>query len=442
MSQRQELIEFLDNRFSEPRLRKRRRHRIVKGGAWLLWVQALNGARRALDFLLSAIAVAALSPLFLLVYVGGRRIARDRRLGRWGCVFHRFSFTSGPLRNLPALFNVLRGEMSWIGPRAVSPDEVSPLDRAAWRRFNVRPGLICLWWIRKRANIAYGSESESDSEYLDTRGVWNDFGIALRSIPAVLYGEGIALAPDRIELLGVPIDNLTMDEAVDTIIARTQSSAPAQICFVNADCVNITYRDREYRDLLRGCAMVLGDGIGVKLAGRILNSNIRQNVNGTDLFPELCRALEQSGAGLYLLGGKPGVVEDVASWIRERHPNLRIAGHRHGFFAAEETDSVTAEIRASGADLLLVAFGVPKQEKWIRHHLDATGVRVAIGVGGLFDFYSGRIPRAPVWMREAGFEWLYRFLQEPRRMWRRYFVGNVVFLWRAVAHRMQTTSSL
>jgi N-acetylglucosaminyldiphosphoundecaprenol N-acetyl-beta-D-mannosaminyltransferase len=129
------------------------------------------------------------------------------------------------------------------------------------------------------------------------------------------------------------------------------------------------------------------------------------------------------------------VPEDVARWIAEHHPATRVLGFHHGFFTAAETDAVLEDIRRSGAVILLVAFGVPKQEKWIRDNLAQTGVSLAMGVGGLFDFYSGRIPRAPVWIREIGMEWLYRFAQEPRRMWRRYFVGNFIFLVRALSER-------
>jgi N-acetylglucosaminyldiphosphoundecaprenol N-acetyl-beta-D-mannosaminyltransferase len=190
--------------------------------------------------------------------------------------------------------------------------------------------------------------------------------------------------------------------------------------------------------LLQKCGFVLADGIGLKLAGKILNSHIRQNVNGTDLFPLLCTALARENLGIYLLGGKPGVPEDVARWIAERHPSVRVSGCHHGFFSAAETASITEDIRRSGAAILLVALGVPRQEKWIREHQSESGVNIAIGVGGLFDFYSGRIPRAPLWIRELGMEWFYRFVQEPRRMWRRYFVGNFVFLVRAIAERLSS----
>jgi len=441
-SERQRIIEQFEGRFSAKAIRRRRLNHLVQSNGWLIWIQLLSGARRSLELLLAALLLAVLSPLLVILYIAvkarGGRVLRTPRLGRWGCTFNEISFSSGPFAGLPALLNVLRGNMSLVGPRAVSPGDVSAADRAAWRRFNTRPGFICLWWIRRRANIAWGSESDADSEYLDTQSLWGDFAIGLRAIPAAFYGEGVTVAPERIELMGIAFNNLTMEEAVAGILHCARNPHPSQLCFVNADCVNIACHDADYKNLLANSAIVIADGIGLKLAGKILNSNIRQNVNGTDLFPQLCGALANSAnadLGLYLLGGKPGVPEDVARWIAEHHPATRVLGFHHGFFTAAETDAVLEDIRRSGAVILLVAFGVPKQEKWIRDNLAQTGVSLAMGVGGLFDFYSGRIPRAPVWIREIGMEWLYRFAQEPRRMWRRYFVGNFIFLVRALSER-------
>ena len=151
-------------------------------------------------------------------------------------------------------------------------------------------------------------------------------------------------------------------------------------------------------------------------------------MNGTDLFPKLCEALSGSGIGLFLLGGRPGIAEAVADWVREHHPGAEVRGTRHGYFDRNEEESVFADIASSGAQVLLVAMGVPLQDLWVRRNLHRIGACVAIGVGGLFDFYSGRIPRAPLWMREMGIEWIYRFWQEPGRMWKRYFLGNALFL--------------
>jgi N-acetylglucosaminyldiphosphoundecaprenol N-acetyl-beta-D-mannosaminyltransferase len=121
--------------------------------------------------------------------------------------------------------------------------------------------------------------------------------------------------------------------------------------------------------------------------------------------------------------------------METRYPGLTVSGTQHGYYEAAETTQVKARIRAAQADVLLVAMGAPKQELWIRQHAEETGVKVALGVGGLFDFYGGRIERAPVWMREIGMEWLFRLGKEPRRMWKRYLVGNAVFAARILLAR-------
>jgi N-acetylglucosaminyldiphosphoundecaprenol N-acetyl-beta-D-mannosaminyltransferase len=132
-----------------------------------------------------------------------------------------------------------------------------------------------------------------------------------------------------------------------------------QISFLNADCANRAWQSGEYRSALASSALVLADGIGMKLAGRILQRPVRQNVNGTDLFPRLCETLDRAGGSLYLLGARPGVPELVVEWIREHSPNIRIAGFRHGYFQPEEEAAVIGEIARSNADVLLVAFGAP-----------------------------------------------------------------------------------
>jgi N-acetylglucosaminyldiphosphoundecaprenol N-acetyl-beta-D-mannosaminyltransferase len=428
-----------------------------------VFVRLLSALKRALDFLFALALLLLLSPIFLvaciLLWARGAVLERTPKLGRWCEPFQELSFATRGyavgtvlqrlrLAGLPRLFNILRGDMSFIGPRAAAPEELSPRERAVRKRYDVRPGLICLWWIRRRTNIAYDTELAADAEYVDTQSVWGDIGIALRAIPAVLYGEGVATAPDLVTILGIPINNMTMSEAVQQIIRRVvappalDDSAPAHVCFVNADCANIACRDQEYFAILQNAAFTFADGIGVKLAGKLLGQAIKQNVNGTDMFPRLCEALSGTGKGMFLLGARPGVAEAVRRWVNEHHPQADVRGCHHGYFTPDEEEAVIKQIADSGAQMLIVAMGVPRQEKWINQHLGKTGARVGIGVGGLFDFYSGRIPRAPMWMREIGLEWLYRFWQEPGRMWKRYFVGNAVFLFRVVRERFRRRSAL
>jgi len=439
------LLDQLEKRFSPGGIR-RRRFRLYRSALWLVWVNLLGGAKRFFDLAVSSALLLVLSPLLLLLSIQNRAkggsLIRSPRLGRWGCVFDEYSFSSGIGRSLPSLVNVWRGDMSLVGPRAIAPGAVSAEERLAWKRFNTRPGFLCLWWIRSRTNIAYGTEVGSDVEYVDTQSFRGDLGIALRAIPASLYGEGVAVAPDHVKLLGISINNLTMDEAVEELMAKARGAAPSQVCFVNADCANLAWSNPGYRRVLSSASVVLADGIGMKLAGRLLNQNIRQNVNGTDLFPRLCKALEAERMGIYLLGSKPGVTDDLVRWMNEQYPDLPVRGHRHGYFSPQEGPEVIAEIQGSRAEVLLVAFGAPKQDLWIAEHLQETGAKVAMGVGALFDFYSGRFPRAPNWVREIGMEWFFRFTREPRRMWKRYFVGNAVFLSRVVRERLGSAHAL
>ena len=378
---------------------------------------------------------------------------RTQMIGRGCVIFDRLRFAAPEglvggavsglgLRGLPALINILRGDMSWVGPRAVPPGEMIPRERAARRRYNVRPGIICLWWIRRRGNMDYESEADVDAQYVETQSLKGDIGIALRAIPAMLYGEGVATTADEVTILNIRIDNLTMSDAVERIADAVEGGgAPLQVCFVNADCANIAYEDKGYLRAIRSAGLVLADGIGMKLAGKLLGREIRQNVNGTDLFPRMCEMLNERGKSVYFLGARPGVAETAAEWTRERYPALVVAGGRYGYFPEDEDDAVVQEIAASAADVLLVAFGAPRQDEWIARRLGRLGVRAAMGVGGLFDFVSGRIPRAPAWMREIGMEWLYRLIREPERMWKRYLVGNALFVFRALREKSRSARS-
>jgi len=463
---REKVTEELYRRFSRRGLWRLRMRRLIRGVTWVFVVQLLSGAKRLLDFFVSLTLLLLLWPILLLTYLSpGTTLKRTPMVGRWCAIFNRYSFETSQgligrvlrifhITGWPVLVNILKGDLSFIGPRTISPGELDPREKAVRKRYNVKPGLISLWWIRQRANIDFTTEIEVDKEYVETQSMWGDLGIALRAIPAVLYGGGLATAPDLVTILGIPINNYTMNEAVETIIEHLYKDTPCQICFVNADCTNIAYKNPAYREVLQNAGLIFpsgvevgvaksfltlsfADGIGLKIGGKLLAKEIKQNVNGTDLFPLLCEALSETEKGLFLLGARPGVPEKVRNWIEENYPNVSIKGLHHGYFSPEEETDVVNLIRDSGADLLLVAFGAPRQDIWINQHIKETGVKVAMGVGGLFDFYSGRMPRAPLWMREIGMEWFYRFLQEPGRLWKRYFVGNAVFLYRVILERIR-----
>jgi len=409
---------------------------------------AYEATKRGAD-LLAALALLAIAvPLAALALAPVRRgllprLAATTCIGRGGRPFAlRRELLAGEgsrlawLADWPVLLAIVAGHASLVGPRILSKGEAATLAAADRDRFAVRPGLVCTWWLQQRANIDFDSEAAADRRYLRERSLRTDLSILLRALLAMPYGPGDGRPRAVVHIAGIRLLNLGMDELVAAIEAALQGRASTQLAFVNPACVNIAAVDPQYRAALAHADWVCPDGIGMKIAGRILGRPIRQNLNGTDLFPRLCESLAASGRRLYLLGARPGVAEATARWAQQQFPQLRIAGTRCGYFDAEDEEAVIAAIRRSGADVLLVAMGVPAQDLWLRRNLKKTGARVGIGVGGLFDFYGGRIPRAPLWLREIGGEWVYRLIQEPRRMWRRYLIGNFTFLWRIARERI------
>lgn len=237
------------------------------------------------------------------------------------------------------------------------------------------------------------------------------------------------LSPERIPILGVPFAPLSQPDAISAIRAMLRSHRRHQVVLANAHTLNCAHTDPDYRRILQEAALVLRDGVGVEIAARLARRRMRHNFCGTDFVPELLDALADPGIGVFLFGAAPGVAAEAAAVLESRNPAIRIAGIAHGYEAA---DAVAARIRAARPDILLVALGNPLQERWIAEHLDTLDVRVAIGVGALFDNLARRVPRAPAWLRRARGEWLFRLCVEPRRLWRRYVVGNAAFLWRVL----------
>jgi exopolysaccharide biosynthesis WecB/TagA/CpsF family protein len=212
-------------------------------------------------------------------------------------------------------------------------------------------------------------------------------------------------------------------------------AGPVHLGYVNAHSLNLAYRDETYRNALQSCAYLLNDGIGLSLAARMRGLSFPDDLNGSDFTLELLALAARRDWGVFLYGGEPGVAEQAAEALHERVPGVRIVGVHDGFSSARDT--IARRVRDSGADVVIVALGNPLQELWLDEWLPETGCRLGVGVGAFLDFVSGRVPRAPARMHAIGLEWVYRLYREPRRLARRYVLGNPLFLYRAWRMRAQ-----
>ncbi len=247
------------------------------------------------------------------------------------------------------------------------------------------------------------------------------------------WPEPILVADRVLTILGVRVIDVTRPRACEMLetMIRQYRGRTQRVYFVNAHTLNLAAEDETYRAVLNAADCVFGDGTGVRWAARLQGVRVRDNVNGTDLVPELLQATAGRGYRYFLLGAEESIVQRAACNAAERFPGWTLAGWHHGFLNAELDRHVVRQIHAARPHLLLVAQGNPIQERWIHEHAPELDVPVAMGVGGLFNFWSGAVPRAPRWMRRWGIEWVWVLAQQ-RHKARRYLVGNPKFLFRAV----------
>jgi len=232
-------------------------------------------------------------------------------------------------------------------------------------------------------------------------------------------------SPEAAYVLGVRVDRLSQRQALDSIeqiIVQWRASDRAQVCqqivTVNPEFVMNAQRNKDFRTAINAAALIVADGVGVVWATRYLGRPVPERVTGTDLLPELAQRCAAAGYRLYLLGAAPGIAEAAGARLQELASGLVIAGTYAGSPAPNEEEEIIERVRAAHADVLCVAYGAPAQDLWIWRNLARLPVAVAIGVGGAYDFLSGRQQRAPVFLRKLGLEWLYRLYREPWR-WRR-----------------------
>ena len=236
-----------------------------------------------------------------------------------------------------------------------------------------------------------------------------------------------------ITILGIPVHDVTMAETLDAIGRFVEARTPHQICTVNPEFIMAAQTDVEFKRILNHAALNLPDGIGVVWAAKRQGHSLRERVSGSDLIYQLADRAAKTGWKIFLLGAAAGVAEQAAIKLRAIYPGVNIVGTWAGSPRLEDDDDVVARIQAAAPDIVLVAYGAPKQDKWIDRNLARTGARVAIGMGGSFDFVVGTQRRAPQRIRRLNLEWLYRLVREPRR-WRRQ-LALPKFVWRVATER-------
>ncbi len=239
---------------------------------------------------------------------------------------------------------------------------------------------------------------------------------------------GKSSLPKRVTVMGAPVDPWTMAQTVERTKELIDSGAFAHLIGVNADKLLQMRDDSEMDAIVRRCEVVNADGASMVMAAQRLGEPVPERVAGIDLMGELCSLAEREGYRVFLLGAKREVVERTRDVLIGEHPRIEIAGIRDGYFGEEEFDAVAEDVRESGAQITFVGITSPKKERLIERFRDLGLKGAYVGVGGSFDVVSGAIPRAPMWMQRAHLEWLFRMMQEPGRLTKRYVVGNARFM--------------
>lgn len=232
----------------------------------------------------------------------------------------------------------------------------------------------------------------------------------------------------RFKFLNTYVDALTMEETLKKIQSYIDNKECVQHVVINAGKVNLMQEDKELTKIINDCPMINADGQSIVWGAKLLGYELPERVAGIDIFVELVKISAEKGYKPYFFGATEEVVTKVVEIFMDKYPNLEVAGYRNGYFKKEESIKIAEDIKKSGADILFVAFSSPKKEFWIKEHMNVMQVPFAMGVGGSFDVIAGKTTRAPIWMQKIGLEWFYRFIQEPRRMFKRYIIGNIKFI--------------
>ncbi|MEL7647945.1 MAG: WecB/TagA/CpsF family glycosyltransferase [Sedimentibacter sp.] len=232
----------------------------------------------------------------------------------------------------------------------------------------------------------------------------------------------------RFKLFNTYVDALSFDETIKEVEDIIVEKKPTQHVVINASKINLMQQDDKLTEIVNSCPLINADGASIIWAAKKLGIPVVERVTGIDLFTKLVEISDKKGYRIFLFGAKEEVVTKVKSIFENKYKNIKIVGYRNGYFTEVDEFEIVQQIAASEADIMFVAFSSPKKEYWINKYLNEMNVPFVMGVGGSFDVVAGVTDRAPKWMQEHGLEWFYRFIQEPKRMFKRYIIGNVKYV--------------
>lgn len=241
----------------------------------------------------------------------------------------------------------------------------------------------------------------------------------------------------RITILGTQIDVLSRQQTVDLVNQYVLTKTGLHLMGVNADKLNATSHNELLKDIVNKCGVINADGASVVLASRFLGKPLPERVAGIDLMQDLVKLSEEKGYSIYLLGAKDKIVKRTADVLKRQYPNLKILGFHDGYFDRDQWENIADLLKKKKPDFVFVGITSPIKEYLIEFLQSKNINSVFMGVGGSFDVISGTIPRAPLWMQNLNLEWLYRVLQEPKRLFKRYFIGNNIFIKNIIKERLK-----
>ena len=235
------------------------------------------------------------------------------------------------------------------------------------------------------------------------------------------------------DLFDLKFVSVNFDKFIQIIADLVPAKKKVTIFPVSVDVLIKSKRNAEFFFTLKNASFLLPDGMPMIWASKLIGKKLKAKISGSDLFPSLCKMAAENNYRVFFLGAKPGVAQKANEIIKRQYPQLNVAGVYSPPFGYERVEEenlkIVKMIIEKKPDILFVGLGAPKQEKWIWRYKDEINVPVSIAVGASFDFVAGNVRRAPKWMQQIGLEWFFRLCQEPRRLWKRYFVGNIIFIW-------------